>query len=187
MRKLMFAALALALLVMAPATASAEEDVRSLIGRTAYTLTNLHPDEGRARLYSANYLQSGLIPVCSKVVIEDMTHKKMRFTVIKTGRSYTFYDHKSNLGPFHVLLGRYFGSTCDPDAVKKLSEIDRKGILHGRAYPGMTRQGVIYAIGYPPEHETATLEMPRWKYWISRYNTLVLYFGEDGKVSSIQN
>jgi hypothetical protein len=41
--------------------------------REAYTLVNLHPDENRARLYSVNYLQAGLIPLCSRVTIHEAT------------------------------------------------------------------------------------------------------------------
>src|SRR5262245_36332343 len=46
------------------------ETVPGLSGATqVYTLTNLHPDEGRVTLYTGNFQQPGLIPICSKVTL----------------------------------------------------------------------------------------------------------------------
>src|SRR5688572_24613131 len=55
-----------------------------------HTLTNLHPDEARAVLYSDNYQQAGLIPVCTPVVIERLTSRAAVFVVVSTGRRYTY-------------------------------------------------------------------------------------------------
>src|SRR5690606_8177288 len=44
-----------------------------------YTLTNLHPDEARARLYAVNYQQPGLIPRCAEVRISRLRRNRMTF------------------------------------------------------------------------------------------------------------
>ncbi len=177
--------LSAAALSVAPAPALAGGDARSWVGRELVTTKNLHPDEARARLYAANFQQDGLIPVCSKVRIEKVTRKAMVFTVVETGRRYTYYTHKSLREPFYDHLTRYFGESC-PD-VSKLPKRDQEGIRRGEVLTGMTKKGVAIAIGLPPQHETPSPKSPRWKYWKNRFDTFVVIFGADGKVSAIQD
>ncbi|RMG95027.1 MAG: hypothetical protein D6705_14735 [Deltaproteobacteria bacterium] len=175
---------ALALSAASP-TAMASGDARTWVGRELVTTKNLHPDEARARLYAANFQQDGLIPVCTKVRVEKVTRKAMVFTVLETGRTYTYYTHKSLREPFFDHLTRYFGERC-PD-LSRLSERDREGIRRGEALVGMTKKGVAIAIGLPPAHETPSPKSPRWKYWKNRFDTFIVLFGEDGKVAAIQD
>ena len=155
------------------------------VGHELVTTKNLHPDEARGRLYAVNYQQSGLIPLCTKVRIESYSHKRMVFRVLETGRPYTYYAHKSMREPFDTHLRRYFGVEC-PD-VSGMSEIDQEGIRIGQVLVGMTREGVQLAIGLPPRHETPSLKSPQWKYWRSRADTFMVYFGADGKVSGLRD
>jgi len=43
-----------------------------------------------------------------------------------------------------------------PVSYTDLSEIDRKGISEGRPYKGMSKKGVMIALGYPAPHRTAS-------------------------------
>lgn len=74
-----------------------------------------------------------------------------------------------------------------PISLTKLSTTDQKGITEGRAIVGMTREGILTALGYPATHRTPSLEAARWIYWQNRFRTLAVDFGADGKVSSITN
>jgi hypothetical protein len=150
-----------------------------------YTLVNLHPDEQRHRLYSTNYQQPGLIPFCTKVKIESVDKKEMVFRVLHTGQKYDYIFHNSMRDPIPTHLDKFFGKACDPKKVETMSEIDRQGISQGRALPGMTKDGVILAIGYPPEHATPTLESDTWRYWRTRFATKLVYFA-NGKVVDIK-
>ncbi len=155
------------------------------VGHELVTTKNLHPDEARARLYAVNYQQSGLIPLCTKVLIESFSPRKMVFRVVETGKAYTYYAHKSMREPFDTHLRRYFGVEC-PDT-SGMSDIDKEGIRIGRALVGMTRAGVQLAIGLPPRHETPSLDATQWKYWRTRFDTFFVYFGADGKVSGLRD
>jgi hypothetical protein len=152
-----------------------------------YTLVNLHPDEVRARLYAANYQQDGLIPLCSPVRLDTLTSKRLTFTVLKTGKTYTYDYHKAAVEPFPAHLSRYFGTVCNTAAVERLSPVDRKGIQMGKALEGMTRQGVIYAMGYPPPHRTPSLDGDRWIYWRNRFDTFAVVFDQNGRVMGIED
>jgi hypothetical protein len=82
-------------------------------------------------------------------------------------------------------LDRFFGKSCPRGKVDALGAVDKKGIKEGRALPGMTRAGVIFAIGYPPEHATPSLDASAWKYWRNRFATTLIHF-EGGKVAKVQ-
>ena len=47
---------------------------------------------------------------------------------------------------------------------------------------GMTREIAIMARGYPPAHETSSLESDRWVYWSSRFVKLTVVFS-NGRLS----
>lgn len=149
------------------------------------TLVNLHPDENARRLYSVNYQQDGLIPLCTKVSITAVTHRSMTFEVTDGGRKYEYIFHDTLRQEIPKHLDQFFGKTCPKKQVDSLGKVDRQGIKEGRALPGMTKAGVILAIGYPPEHATPSLDGSVWKYWRNRFATTLIYF-EDGKVTRFQ-
>jgi len=178
--------LALAL-VFADRTAAVAADATSpLVGAPGvYTLVNLHPDEQRQRLYSVNYQQPGLIPLCSKVKIESLSDKKMTFRLLDQNRDYEYIFHNSLREPLGKHLDRIFGKKCEP-RLEAMSEVDRKGIRAGTALPGMTKRGVTLAIGYPPEHATPSLDSDVWTYWKNRFGKMRVHFSA-GKVTEIQD
>ena len=150
------------------------------------TLVNLHPDEKNRRLYSVNYQLEGLIALCTKVRITAVTHKAMTFELADGGRKYEYIFHETlpQEGiPKH--LDRFFGKSCPRKKADALGSVDRRGIKEGRALPGMTRAGVILAIGYPPEHATPSLDASAWKYWRNRFGTTLIHF-DGGKVVRVQ-
>lgn len=183
-----FAALGLALVVGTAAVAEEEPpgSVEPLIGAEGVeTLVNLHPDEVRAKLYAVNYQQPGLIPMCTEVELTELSRKRLTFRVIETGKTYNYDYHKAAVEPFAQHLARYFGRSCDRERADELGETDRRGIREGRVVPGMTKEGVVFAIGYPPPHVTPSLDSPRWKYWKSRFDTMDVVFDDAGVVTEI--
>jgi len=151
-----------------------------------YTLTNLHPDPKRSRLYAVNYQQAGFIPLCTEVTLGAANKKLIKFTVNASEQKYVYYYHGSAGEPLMNHLTQYFGRKCNTDKVKGMSKIDQDGIAKGMAVKGMTRDGVILAMGYPPRHKTPSLDMDIWTYWKNRWATMTVNF-KDGKVSQIVN
>ena len=149
-----------------------------LVGASGvYTLVNLHPDEQRHRLYSVNYQQTGLIPLCSKVRIESVDSRKMTFHPLEPGPAACGRDPS----PKH--LDTFFGKKCDA-GLEGLTEVDRRGIRSGTVLAGMSKRGVTLAIGYPPEHATPSLDSDIWTYWKNRFGKMTVSFA-NGKVVGI--
>ncbi len=161
----------------------------ALIGRPGVvTLVDLHPDPKRHTLSSVNYLQAGFIPVCTPVTIESLSGSKMRFRVTESGVEYEYGFHKSLEGSRQAHLDRIFGdrARCPSARIAKMSEVDQAGIKSGQVTAGMSKDAVVIAIGYPPEHATPTLDLDQWRYWRSRFNTILVEF-QQGRVSQIRD
>jgi hypothetical protein len=132
-------------------------------GSTAVTLVNLHAH--KKTLSSVNRQGSELIPVCTQVQITELGSKRMSFRTSSSPQSYSFRYHKAAAEPFAQNLARYFGSRCPGEQIASMSALDQHGIQQGRPYIGMTRQGIILAMGYPPKHRTPSLAATSWRYW----------------------
>ena len=163
--------------------AAADVDYPLVGASGVYTLVNLHPDEQRHRVYSVNYQQSGLIPLCSKVKIESVDKRKMTFRLLDSDREYEYVFHNSLADPIPKHLDKVFGKKCDA-TLGGLSEVDRKGIRSGTVLAGMSKRGVTLAIGYPPEHATPSLDSDVWTYWKNRFGKMTVSFA-NGKVVGI--
>ncbi len=70
-----------------------------------------------------------------------------------------------------------------PADYANLSEIDQKGISEGRPYRGMSKKGVMIALGYPCPHRTPSPDVDAWRYWRNRFENYVVTF-ENGIVVS---
>lgn len=152
-----------------------------------YTLVNIHVSLGRGYrlLRTVNYIGPGVIPMCTKVTILDFNRKKVIFLDKTSNIKYNYYYHRSTVIPFEEYLNTIFGRKCDSAIVKQLSILDRQGIKKGKALLGMSKEGVKYALGYPPMRSTPTLKSNTWKYWESRFNTMLVKF-QDGIVTEVK-
>jgi len=61
----------------------------------------------------------------------------------------------------------------------------REAIFRGVVIPGMTREQVLVAVGYPPTHRTFTLDSNVWHLWASRVGRYEVHFNSQGTVEKI--
>jgi len=40
----------------------------------------------------------------------------------------------------------------------------------------MTKDEIVLSIGFPPKHETPSLDQSSWRHWRSKWDTVLLYF-----------
>lgn len=159
------------------AASATAQDFESLVkAEGVYTLVNLHPDPENKRLYTVNYQQPGLIPVCTPVTITKLTRKAMIFEA--DGQEYEYLLHKTLPIDFQEHLAKFFGTDCPKSKVANLSERDREGVDLGRAVPGMSREGVLIAMGPPPSHANS-LDANQWTYWQNRWGKMRVEFDGD--------
>ena len=142
-------------------------------GGDVYTLVNLRVDR-RGNISSVNYQEHALVPVCTRVRLDRVRRKEIRFTALDSGARYRFIRHRSSQLPIENHAQRIFGPTC-PNLTQASAE-DRAGIQAGQVYQGMSREGVLVALGYPPAHQTPSLNNDIWHYWRRRSWDFEIHF-----------
>ncbi|WP_016956399.1 outer membrane protein assembly factor BamE domain-containing protein [Catenovulum agarivorans] len=156
-------------------------------GATMVAKVNLHPDTSRGKLYSLNYQQPGLIPMCAEVVIKDIDEKAIEFTYF--GQTYTYLWEKHTRKAGESLaenFNEFFGESCDQAAVAKLSKIDQDGIKSGIPKVGMSKQGILFAMGRPPIHANPNLDSNTWMYWLNKFKRQAIEFNDQGIVTEVR-
>lgn len=74
--------------------------------------------------------------------------------------------------------------SSNPVSYTDLSEIEQKGISSGKPIKGMSRKGIMIALGYPAPSFTPALDAGVWHYWNSRFIKCNVHF-KDGEVEYI--
>jgi hypothetical protein len=64
----------------------------------------------------------------------------------------------------------------------KFTKDEQNSIKRGEVSVGMSRDAVLMAYGYPPEHKTPSLKLNMWTYWRDRFRRTFVTFKDD-KVS----
>ena len=160
---------------------------QSKSGESYYLKYNFHytTEKGRVKGSVANYTR---MP----------SHKILPYgSVVKIGsgnQNFKLIDERSGkridvLAKNKFLAGKSISEYLDlilstvPVSYKGLSEIDQKGISEGKPYEGMSKKGVMIALGYPCPHKTSSPDVDVWYYWGNRFNPYAVNF-ENGLVAS---
>lgn len=183
-KALIAGAMALALAACASQGQKSASPIQGVEGKTVYTQRNLWID--RDEHLATNYAVGRRLPVNSAVEIVDTSAREMIVRVADSGREFTLANiPKYTKKDIRAIYERYFGpSRVD---LGRFSAAERRAIDNGDIVEGMSKEAVLVARGYPPAHETPTLELDAWKYWRSRYDTILVRFDDNDRVSGIKN
>ncbi len=154
---------------------------------TVYTKYNVHYRTVGADTAEAHY--TGWFAVCT-----EMLPPNTAVEVQASNRPGAAFALVVPNGPtIHYLLeSRHMGmnakefllqvTSAEPVALGRLSALDRQGVSQGVALKGMSKEGVLTALGYPSRHRTPSLENNTWYYWRNRFAFFAVEFGSDGMV-----
>jgi len=164
-------------------------------GEIVYLKYNVHAFQKGSGYNSsyANWTNPGpghvLFPVNTAVRVSAFSRWKAGrgffLTTVDEGKKISYEFHKQRMG---MTIDEYTKLITSPKKVslKGLSKKDREGIRLGKAMVGMTKKGVMTALGYPACHKTPSLEDGVYVYWQSRFKTLAVEFDSKGKVIRIR-
>lgn len=159
---------------------------------TVYNKYNIHAQQQTRRngdiVYKASYANY-VNPGTGHLIIQAGS----KISITKKGRKgFTFEtaDRKSVAFEFHgprmqMSMEEYLDeiTSAKPVAINKLAKIDRQGVKEGKAKVGMSRKGVMTALGYPAAHKTPSIKDNAWTYWQDRFRTMVVEFKGDKVVN----
>jgi len=163
-------------------------------GEIVYLKYNVHTFQ-KGSGYNASYANwtnpgqgHVLFPVNTAVRVSAFSRWKAGrgffMTTVDDGRKISYGFHKQRMG---MSIDEYVKRITSPNKVslKEFSKKDREGIRLGKAMVGMTKKGVMTALGYPACHKTPSLEDSVYVYWQNRFRTLAVEFDSKGKVIRI--
>ena len=150
------------------------------VGRVFFLCCNVHYDPHKPEITDAIPSQGTLIPFGTRVEVQKVTRDTVRFEAASHPPITLSYDHGGR-GSFETFLGRFFVSEDPRLKLKKVPARQVKLIEKGMVAPGMSRDQVPMAIGYPPADHTPSLEATTWTY----PSGLVVYF-DGSRVTSVQ-
>lgn len=164
-------------------------------GEIVYLKYNVHAYQ-KGSGYNASYAnwtnpgpRHVLFPVNTAVRVSSFSRwragRGFFLTAVDEGKKIAYEFHKQRMG---MSIDEYVKLITSPKQVslKGLSKKDREGIRLGQARVGMTKKGVMMALGYPACHRTPSLEDGVYVYWQSRFKTLAVEFDSKGKVIRIR-
>ena len=152
-----------------------------LTGQSRYLCCNVHYEKDE--INDANYQVGTLIPFGTHVDILEVRKNKVRFAATGHPPIWLELNYGEKALTFDQYLDRIF---VEEDPHKKLGKKfpakTLKQIEAGQVEPGMTKDQVLMAIGYPAAHRTPTLEGSTWHYWHNRWVQFDVYFDEHDRV-----
>jgi len=163
----------------------AKEEVR-------YTKFNIHTQSKDGKKYKAsyaNYTDPGeghvVIAAGTKILITKKSRKGFTFTCDNPTKKVDYEFHNKRMD---MSLDEYLEkiTSVEPVSFGGLSTIDKKGVADGQARKGMSRKGVMTALGYPAAHRTPSIDSDSWTYWTNRFKTIVVEFDAKGLVAEVR-
>ncbi len=171
------------------AAESPQASARTEAGVAVYSKYNIHfiSEKGKNKASYANLTEwpgHDVLPYNSKIQARAVTSKEIEIKDLATGKIIEMEFHPTRMG---MSAKEYINLITSPTPVnyEGLSDVDRQGIQAGKAMVGMSKQGVMVALGYPAKHQTPSPDQNRWIYWKGRFETYAVEFDNSGKVASI--
>ena len=146
-----------------------------------YTCCNFHFD--RDWISDANFGNLPMIPAGTRIRVLDYGFN--RASVEIDGKPFRIgHDYGRSQESLEQFIAKLVVKSDPKAKIERAPARVREAIQAGRVLPGMTREQVIMAVGYPPTHRTPTLETPVWHVWGSRAGRYEIHW-KDGKVERL--
>jgi hypothetical protein len=134
---------------------------------------------------TTNFRRGAAIPVNTPVKLLAITSKTIEVQVDNASQNLLVKNVEKHTGDdvYHAFDKLFAKSKVN---LSKFTALEQQHIQSGTVAPGMSKDAVIVAIGYPPITETMNLDSNLWVYWSGRFNRFNVHFN-NGKVSKVED
>jgi hypothetical protein len=158
---------------------------KKLVGTDLYTQVNMHSFKGKS-VFWLNYQIDRLIPVNTRVSIDEISGAGVTFTIKETGQTLHLKNKQKHSGLSGAAwASKHFGP--EPVNLSEFPKSVQEAIALAKAEPGMSKEAVIIALGYPPAHRMPSTDSASWLYWRNKWNRIAVDFGIDGNVKQVRD
>lgn len=137
-----------------------------IVGQTYFTRYTFH--EERNSHSTTNYARGAIVPINTQVQLLSMAGSKLTLRRLDTGEEIKVdNEEKYTKKPISQIAALMLSN--EPTPLDVFPPEVAAAIRNGEMRLGMTKDVLIMARGYPPAHETPSVESDRWVYWSSRF------------------
>jgi hypothetical protein len=148
---------------------------------SGYTCCNLHVENDW--ISDANWSSMPMIPAGASIKVID--YGRYRIAVEIDGRKMRLgldYGRQQSLQEWANKI------VVQEDPRRKIADLPalvRDAVRAGKIAIGMSKDEVIVSLGYPPMHQTPSLDAPHWKYWYSGFGSFLVVWDTAGRVKDV--
>jgi hypothetical protein len=141
-----------------------------------YTRVGFSHQKGTHR--TTNYLLGTRVEVNTEVEVLKKKKSTISIRIVSTNQQVKIQNVENFSGEdIDGIFERMFSREATDLTAYSPEQVEN--IMAGNFEPGMTKEEIILAIGYPPKHKTPSLDRNAWRYWQSKWDTVLLYFKDD--------
>lgn len=140
--------------------------INPVAGQEYFLRSTLHFEGGEH--VGTNYARGIVVPINTRVKIDTIKANSISLHRVDTGDKMDIKNVEKYTRKTVGELARLYFSDV-PTPLERLPADLADWIRRGEMRKGMTKEQVLMARGYPPVHETPSVESDRWVYWSSRF------------------
>jgi hypothetical protein len=149
-----------------------------------FTCCNLHIDDERW-ISDANWLDKPFLPAGTPVRVYEL--KSDRAKAMIDGRvAWLGLDYGRKQQTEAQLVAKLAVADDPRERIRTWPPGIQAAVRAGKVLPGMTREQVVVAIGYPRMDLTPDMEAPRWSYVDASDVKFALLWGVDGRLQAVE-
>jgi hypothetical protein len=148
---------------------------------SGYTCCNLHYENDW--ISDANWSAMPMIPAGASIKVID--YGRYRINVEIDGRKMRLGQDYGRQQPLEGWARRV---VVQDDPRRKIAAWPapvRDAVRAGKVAIGMSKEQVLAALGYPPMHQTPSLDAPQWKYWHTGFGSYLVVWDAAGRVKDV--
>ena len=147
--------------------------VEPVAGRDYFTRYTFREEKNEYK--TTNYARGNVVPINTPVKLISMASSKMTLKRLDTGQEIKVENEdKFTKKSIPEIASILLAAVKTP--IEKLPEEVASAVRNGDMRKGMTRELVLMTRGYPPAHETPSIDGDRWVYWSSRFVKQTIVF-----------
>ena len=135
------------------------------------------------RIYSTNYHTGTILRVGTRCRVTSVNEKGIEFETADGKQFRILHIPRHTKVSVQEMFGRYFTKKNEMGPGGKFENFtpkERDAVRGAVIHPGMRKEAVLMAYGYPPEHRTPSLDEDTWVYFKGLYVPFTIQF-ENGR------
>lgn len=147
--------------------------IQPVVGNDYFTRYSFYQEDGK--YITTNYARGSLVPINTPIKLLAMSGDKLRIKRLDNNVEIKVENVRKYSGKnINEIASIMFASEKTP--IEKLVPPLSSAISSGEMRLGMTKEQVLMARGYPPAHQTPSIDGDRWVYWSSRFVQQTILF-----------